>query len=106
MLNNYLKHGFKEIIVTDLEDKRIQKLHEYFTEANYLLITLYVDDEDVLKSRVINERRPSGYRDWKKAIKLNQIAGDRELLPKEIRINTTKRSEADVAKEILELVRT
>jgi broad-specificity NMP kinase len=98
---NYIKHGFSNVIITDLEDKRILELHKNFGEYTYLLITLTVADADILKSRVIDKTRTSAYRNYKEAISINQSILDRPLLPNEIRIDTTKKPVKQVTKEIL-----
>ena len=98
---NYINHNFSNIIITDLEDKRILELHKNFGEYTYLLTTLTVTDADILKSRVMNESRTSAYRNYKEALSINQAILDRPLLPNEIRIDTTKKSVEQVSKEIL-----
>lgn len=101
VLKNYLKHGFEKIIVTDLEDRRIQNLDKDFKDVDYLLITLYVDDDRVLQSRLTSEDRTSAYRDGKKSIALNKSAASRPSLHKEVRINTTELTVDDTIREIL-----
>jgi len=98
---NYLKHGFENIIITDLEDKRIKELHSLFKTEKYTLFSLIIDDHEILKSRVLLEERSSKYRDWKSAIKINEAICNRPLYPNEIRINTTKKNLKEVEKEIL-----
>lgn len=93
---NYIKHGFTNIILTDLEDHRIKEIHKHFPQTNYILFTFTVCDNEVLKSRVMNESRSSEYRDWESAVDINQNIISRSLLPKEIRIDTTKQSIEDV----------
>lgn len=69
---NYVKHGFSNIIITDLEDKRITELHRNFKKEKYILFTLTVSDDEILKSRIMDKTRTSKYRDVKTAIKINQ----------------------------------
>ncbi len=99
---NYIKHGFKNIIVTDLEDKRIKELHQNFKKEKYILFTLTVRDDETLKERIMNETRSSEYRNWKQAIKINQDILGRSLLPNEIRIDATEKSIGNVIKDISE----
>lgn len=98
---NYVKHGFSNIIITDLEDKRITELHRHFKKEKYVLFTLTISDDESLKSRVMDKTRTSKYRDVKSAIKINQEILARPLLPKEVRIDTTKISLPKVVKEIM-----
>ena len=71
---NYIKHGFNNIIITDLEDKRIKELHKQFKKCKYILFTLIVNNDEVLKSRVLDKSRMNGYRDWETAIKIKRYA--------------------------------
>ena len=98
---NYVKHGFGNIIITDLEDKRITELHRHFKNEKYILFTLTVSDDEILKSRIMDKTRTSKYRDVKSAIKINEEILARPLLAKEIRIDSTKISLSKVLKEIL-----
>jgi len=100
VLKNYVKHGFTDIIVTDLEDKRIRELHKNFKNINYSLVTLIVNDDKILKSRILKKTRSSKYRDWKNGIKINKEILERALLPKEIRIDATKKTKQQIVKEL------
>ncbi len=98
---NYVKHGFGNTIITDLEDKRILELHRNFSKEKYILFVLTISDDEILKSRVMDKARTSEYRDVKSAIKINQEILARPLLKNEVRIDTTKISLPKVVKEIL-----
>lgn len=92
VLKNYIKHGFTNIIVTDLEDKRIKELHKNFKKINYSLITLVINDDKILKAHILNKTRSSKYRDWKSAIQINKEIIKRDLLPREQRIDITNKT--------------
>jgi len=98
---NYLKHGFSNIIITDLEDKRILELHRNFKNQNYILFTLTVSDDRVLKSRVMDKTRTSKYRKYKTALQINKGILARPLLKNEVRIDTTKKFLPKVLEEIM-----
>lgn len=98
---NYIKHGFDNIFITDLEDQKITELHHHFKKEKYILFTLTVSDDKILKSRIMDKTRTSKYRDFKAAFKINEDILARPLLPKEVRIDTTKVSLAKVVKMIL-----
>lgn len=102
--HNYVKHGYKNIIITDLEDKRIKNIDISFGSVNYILFTLVVDDNNVLKSRVLNETRSSAYRDYEQAIAINQDIANRSLSTREKRIDSTEQSVADTAQQIIEVL--
>jgi len=98
---NYVKHGFDHIILTDLEDKRIFELYQNFKKEKYILFTLTVNDDTILKARIMNKTRTSQYRDVKSALKINKEILARPLLPKEKRIDTTKNSISKIVSEIM-----
>ena len=100
VLKNYIKHGFKNIIVTDLEDKRILELNSHFSKNNYLLFTLTLSDQELLKSRILDEERSSGYRDWQDGIDINKRILKRPLLPHEVRIETIQKTPQTIVEEI------
>ena len=104
VLKNYIKHGFKNIIVTDLEDKRILQLEKVFKKEKYILFTLIVDDEAILKKRIMNEKRSGGYRNWKEGIAINKKILKRKLLKNEIRIDAENNSVEKIVKEILKKI--
>lgn len=99
---NYIKHGFSNIIITDLEDKRIIELHRHFKKQKYALFALTVSDDEILKSRVVEKTRTSKYREYKAALKINREILARPLLKNEVRIDTTKKSLPNVVKEIMD----
>jgi len=100
VLKNYAKHGFKNIIVTDLDDKRIPELQTVFAGYEYRLITLILSDEEELKKRVLDETRSSGYRDWETALKIQKRILVRPLLSNEIRIDVSRKDRGTVLKEV------
>lgn len=83
MAKNYAKHGFKNIIITDLENERISQLAHVFEGYDYTLFTLRVLDDNTLKARVLDESRSSGYRDWQASLKINQELKARKAFPHE-----------------------
>ncbi len=97
---NYVKHKFGNIIVTDLQDERILELDNHFENYNYALFTLTVSDDELLKSRILNESRSSGYRDWEAGLEINKKILARKLLPHEVRIDTANKSISVIIEEI------
>lgn len=75
---NYAKHGFKNVIITDLNNDFIAQLPELFTDYDFAIYTLRILDDEILKSRVLDESRSSEYRDWEKALKINNELKNRE----------------------------
>lgn len=56
ILKNYAKYGYKNIIINDLQDHRIQQIPKLFSKYNYTIISLIVKDDVELKNRILSER--------------------------------------------------
>ena len=104
VLRNYARHGFDRIIVTDLRDPIIRQLPRRFSRYRYLLFTLWVEDENELKARVLNQARSSGYRDWKEALDLNRTIRARKLMTHEVRLDSSRLSVEELADEVVKYV--
>lgn len=100
VLKNYVKHGFNSILVTDLQDKIILTLEDVFSEFNYILVTLYTDNDAELKQRVLSDRGVNQYKNWEEALQINNTIKNRPLLPREVRVNITNKSPAEVVREV------
>ena len=101
VIKNYINHGFKKIIVTDLEDKRIIQLPQIFEDYKFMIFTLFTEDDRVLKSRVMESTRSSGYRDYQSAIKINKSISASAILANEIKIDSTIKSPDQIVNIIL-----
>ena len=101
---NYLKHGYRGIILTDLAEKRIAEIEHAFKGDDYRIVTLVMDDETVLKQRVLDPQRSSGYRDWQEALAINQAVKGRRLFPKEVRLNLTGKDQEQVYLELISIL--
>jgi chloramphenicol 3-O-phosphotransferase len=104
VLKNYARHGFANILITDLEDKRIEQLGSVFQGFSFMIVALRVLDEDELRRRVMDESRPSGYRDWREAVRINRRLLARPPFPSEHFIDIAAESAAEVADTMLELM--
>jgi hypothetical protein len=88
VVKNYLRHGFKNIIITDINlDSQILRLPEVFGGVRYKLFTLYANDE-TLKNRILARDNGNTYRDWESSLKINSLLTSRPLLDNEMRICT------------------
>ena len=88
VVNNYLNKNFSDIVITDLPTRFVSNLHQVFGKRKYMVITLFVPNDDTLKARVLNPTRSSEYRDWAQAIALNKSIMNRASLPQEIKLNS------------------
>ncbi len=102
VVRNYLRHGFANIIVTDLRDAILRQALRRFTRRKVLLVMLYTSDEELLKQRVLDETRPSGYRDDQEALELNRLYQKRPLWRNELRIDVTQKTVEAEVEEILD----
>ena len=100
VVKNYAKHGFKNVIITDLNNDFIAQLPELFKDYDFAIYTLRLEDDNLLKSRVLDESRSSGYRDWEKALKINSELKNREPLKNETFIDIATLSVEQVVEQI------
>ena len=102
-LRNYVKHGYRNVLVEDLEDDKVQKIAEQFADGNYIICSLIVDDDEELKKRVLSER-DSGYKNFESAIEWNHKLKKRGLVNKEFRIDNSHNEPSKAVEQILSLV--
>ena len=99
ILQNYEKYGYKYIIVNDLLDARVQSFPAVFS-GDFKIFTLTVDDT-ILRQRVMDPTRDSGFRDTEAASKWNQSIKDRETIKNEYKIDNSQSDPAKTVKLIL-----
>lgn len=87
ILKNYIHYGYKNVILNDLEDFRVQQIPELFAEHNYLIATLVIESDDELTARIRN--RNSGFTNVARALAWNKEIQQRPLLAGEHRIDNT-----------------
>jgi hypothetical protein len=103
-LKNYHHYGYKNVIVTDLEDERVQQLPGLFPKSNYLIVTLYVGTYAGLKARVLNPERDSGYRNHQAAWAWNLGVQERTTLLNEHKLDNSAERPDGIVEAILRLV--
>lgn len=104
ILKNYATHGYTNVIVSDLQDFRIEEIPELFKENSYIIITLFITNDEELTKRVLTESRDSGFRDVEKALKWNKHVQERNKLPKEHKIDNTHSNPTETLEYILDLL--
>lgn len=104
VIKNYVRHGCRNVIVTDLNDLRFREISRRFQRYNYLILTLVVDDEEILSRRVLDETRSSGYRDVNAALRHNRKIRTRGLLKNEVRVDNTHRTIEETVGAILDRI--
>ncbi len=103
ILENYLKHDYKNIIVTDLREEYVKRLSESFPSKNVLVVTLVVNDAEELRQRVLG-KRDSGFKDDKASIEWNESVKMRNDIPGEMKIDNTHQNPEKTAEDIVNLV--
>jgi DNA polymerase III delta prime subunit len=104
VIRNYVRHGYRNVTVTDLNDIRFREIPRRFARSRYAIVTLVVEDDAVLKARVLDEARSSGYRDWEAALRHNRLIHERPLLPGEVRLDNTRRTLDELLDEALRVL--
>ncbi len=91
IIQNYFNNGYRNIIINDLEVHRIEQIPEIYLNKQILIFTLFLNNDQELKERVLTESRDSGFRDYRKSIECNEIIKAKEKLKNEILINNTSK---------------
>ena len=103
ILKNYKKNNYKNVILNDLQDFRLKQIPDVLTEFNYMIVTLYVQEDEDLRKRVLGER-DSGYKNADAAIKWNREVIDRPAVKNEIKIDNSHNKPEQTVDKIFELV--
>ena len=103
IIKNYWQHGYKNVIVTDLQDDKITAFAETIKETDYIIVSLIITEDVELKKRILGER-DSGFKNVERSIEWNKSLQSRLTLPNEYKIDNTHNNPAKTVKEILELV--
>ncbi len=103
ILKNYLKHGYKNILVTDFGDGHVELLTKIFSDNDVIVVSLILNDDEELKRRVLSERA-SGFKNFEAAIAWNRMARERPDFKNEYKIDNTSSDPQKTAREILRLL--
>lgn len=98
---NYLRHGYENILLSDLSAKRIYEAADRFSAFKPLIFTLYADDE-TLRQRVLTRQNGNEYRNTEEAVLINARILAAPLHPGEMRIHTGHLSPEAVCDAILQ----
>ncbi len=106
ILENYARHGYKYVIVNDLEDARVQQMPEVLKAHTFVIITLVITEDDVLAARVLNPERDSGFRNVEAALAWNRALLVRKTVANEYKLDTTHLSITETMEAVLQLCAT
>ena len=103
ILRNYIRYGYKNVILNDLRDFRVRQIPELFAEHDYLIASLIIESDDELATRIRN--RNSGFTNVEQALEWNRKIRKRPLLAGEYRIDNMRHTPQQTADIILEIAR-
>lgn len=102
MTRHYLKHGYKNIIVTDLQDFRVQQIPQFFENNDYCIITLVVSEDSELEKRI--RARTEGFKNIQDALVWNSNLRERKLVKNEYRLDNSHNDPAQTVEKILKIL--
>ncbi len=104
ILRNYKKHNYHNVLVGGFTEKDIEKVLSEFKNDKYIVITLFLTNEEELKKRVLMESRDSGFRDFEQSIKFNKRLREELKFTNEYKIDNTNQSPEEIANQIKDLL--
>lgn len=104
VVQNYIRHGFSNILLSDLNDCRLLDIIYKFHNQPHVIITLYSEHPEIIKERILTRDNGNEYRDYESAIKLNHDICTRPTLPNEYRICSDELSPADIVTKVVKLI--
>ncbi len=104
ILKNYTKHDYKNVIVGGFTEKNIGRILNEFKDYKNIVTTLVLNDDEVLKQRVLTESRDSGFRDFEESIKFNKKLRDELTFPNEHKIDNTSQTPEETANQIIDIL--
>jgi dephospho-CoA kinase len=100
---NYLRHGFTNVIISDLGDADIVQMYAAFDGYSRKIIRLYCDDETT-KTRVLTRDNGNEFRDWEAALRISREIAARPMLTDEAAFDSAKMSPEEIAQAILQII--
>jgi len=99
IIRNYIRHNYRNIIVDDLRDDRIQQVPGVLNDVSLRIVTLVVSDPSELKRRIMI--RNDGWKDAEAAVAWNQRVLQRACVAHECKIDVMNKSPSAVFDEVL-----
>ena len=103
MAKHYVENGYKNNIVTDLQDFRVQQIPKLFEGMDYRIITLVVAKDTELEKRI--RARTEGFKNIEDAVAWNRNLRERELVKNEYRLDNTHNDPTQTVEEILQMLK-
>lgn len=89
VVQNYVRHGYTNVLVSDLEERRVRQMPDALAGLNYRIISLVLTDDGEHTRRLLEPTRDSGFRWVTAALAWNHAMRERPLLPREYRLDST-----------------
>lgn len=101
---NYVKHGFENIILSDLNDIRLLDIPSVFEDLDYIIFTFYGENESVIKECILSRDNGNDYKDYEQAFIINRKILSRKTLPNEYRVCSGDKTPEAVISQILSVI--
>lgn len=102
MIKCYLENGYRNIIITDLQDFRVQQIPKLFAGNDYRIITLVIAEDAELEKRI--RARIEGFKNIKDAVAWNRNLRERELVKNENKLDNTLNDPSQTVEKILQIL--
>ncbi len=100
---NYLRHGYENVILTDLREEFTDEVREKFGNR-VRVIVLYSASDAVLRERVLGRDNGNEYRNADEAVEINRKFMERVPCEGEIRVRCDNVSAEEVARYVIDAV--
>jgi adenylate kinase family enzyme len=104
VVQNYLKHDYKNIILNDLRNDKIEALARIFKDFKFVVISLVITNDEILKERVLGNR-DSGFKAFEVSLRWNKELQEISF-PNEYKVDNTDIDAEKASQEILEIIGT
>jgi broad-specificity NMP kinase len=100
IIRNYIRHGYRNIILDDLRDDRVQQVPSVLHDVSFRIVTLVISDPAELRRRIM--ARNDGWKDTEAAVAWNERVLERPCVAHECKIDVTNKSPGAVLDEVLD----
>jgi len=100
---NYLRHGFETVILTDIREDFTDEVRERFGDRVRVVI-LYSTSDEVIRERVLGRDNGNEYRNADEAVEINRRFIGRMPKEGEIRVRCNDMSAEEVAQCVIDAV--
>jgi hypothetical protein len=101
---HYRTHGFEKVILSNLNDKRVPEMLLKFGIADTVILTLFTQNDDLIRERIVSRDNGNEYKDWEQSQKINRMIQNRPALHNEYRICVDGLDIEEVAGQAAELL--